>query len=403
MITKNTNTRIVKPKFTGFTLNLGFVGLNFDKPIFQHTNRKNQINNAHYYLSSLFKDINDPTFEHTINETTVWNNINNSFCLGHPVDRVITDILNSDVIETYQYDVLLFLKFFLAKLRYKQGRNTDGNRILYEIKQDYNKISAKTKQRLSVLVEARELIENPNKNSNENYLKKLHAIIDKIEHLCETSSDYTIYQKASAYGKGIGNLYSHDIELNSLDKNEIKSIVSDCSTLYSSNKKILANQEVVVISLNWFILLYELKDSILSKDDLSYFVKEGFSKSSHRKNSLFYIQTLIVLILIQSIESKANGIDIFVLIAVTGKLMWKFNISEHHEGVNQLLLFLKAFDSHIYKFTISAIRKPSKISYKGLNVNDDDVANIIRKVDHLWNIFELSNEHIYNVNIHNEM
>ena len=100
----------------------------------------------------------------------------------------------------------------------------------------------------------------------------------------------------------------------------------------------MCKQDVVNTSLQWYLGYWNVSKKF-DLQTLSRAVNNGFIQSKERKNSIFYIQSMISYGILCAFNNETIQAVKAILLGV--KLMHKEKIRLGHEGVKQLLLILQ--------------------------------------------------------------
>lgn len=297
--------------------------------------QQNQYNDIDIKINYLFgDDPNDFLFYDETMDQSMWKRLSNWFYRGIPIDDELCRILDSEEIKTYSGEVRMALYYYYSRLLYKRGQIESGRIALNKSLSLEKKVSQKSKEKLNALANGRLLIENNKFFRNAEQVRYAGFNITKIP---DASDSYIAYETASLYGKGMINLFSIKDEFSSNEKEDIKKIYKEQLRLYDNHKIVLARQDVVITSVEWYIGLWGIDSSIT--DTFESLVRKGFNQSKIRKNDIFHIQSLIAygIYLLQTGQVSCA----MIILTLCAMLMRSLRIFKGHEGIAQLLRFLR--------------------------------------------------------------
>lgn len=343
-------------------------------------------------LSLMFNNPESFSLEDYHEETKLWNTISNLFYRNSNILYSISKIIYSETNE-YSVDAIMLLRYFYARLLFKMDQNNKALTEFANIKKEYNKISNSSKERLDTLISVRSIIESKHITNVDNTLDKLQRCGEKINNLSFVDELYKDNEAASMYGRGLTNLFSIDYSFSTNQKKIIKNLLNQHKELINLHPNDLCNQNVVSISLSWLLNIWKI-DSITDNDLLHKDIINGFCQSFERKNSIFYVQSVITLALEKLISNQYD--EALFLIILSSRLTYRLNLSLSHEGIKQLLLFLRKKHPEYYAIFELSYRYSKKSRLLFLNK-----ANIQSVKSNVANALELVEE-FENVNFNNK-
>ena len=182
-------------------------------------------------------------------------------------------------------------------------------------------------------------------------LDQIRVSGETIINLRGTNRLYNANEYASITGKGLTNIFGllKEEDYSISVKKAIADVFDIHTELLKDNPLPLQKQDVVNTSLRWLTNLWGIRvrtDEIqLHKDAII-----GFQQSVKRKNSIFYIQSMIayaISLLLQNQEIQAT--KSFFLVVLLMKIE---NISMRHEGIRQLFHYVKSKFPNYYEITV---------------------------------------------------
>ena len=198
-------------------------------------------------------------------------------------------------------------------------------------------VSAATKLKLEALINSRSAIEKKIELPQET-LNAIWYAGEKISDLPQASDEYVANEPASMYGRGLTNLFSIKTDYSYQEKEDLSKIYLEHKSLLEKNPIKLCKQDVVNTSLQWYLGYWNVSKKF-DLQTLSRAVNNGFIQSKERKNSIFYIQSMISYGILCAFNNETIQAVKAILLGV--KLMHKEKIRLGHEGVKQLLLILQ--------------------------------------------------------------
>ncbi len=205
------------------------------------------------------------------------------------------------------------------------------------------------------------------------------------------------YELSSMYGRGLTNLFSLNIDFSSQEKEDILKIFSEHENLLNSHPVKLCKQDVVNTSLQWYLCYWGFTSGVECS-----VVRKGFFQSKQRKNSIFYIQSMISYGIFSAYVGQI--IKSIKLLLLSVKLMHKERVQLDHEGIKQLLLILK--EKHIALYTIFTLAYSSisdeqflsKVDLFKVDLGIQSFSNILSCVNECYAI-KFCSERIYKIDI----
>lgn len=270
-------------------------------------------------------------------EQEAWNRLSNLFYKGIPIDILLSNTIESEYFSKYNAEVKCAILYFYARLLFKRSKSRLAFETFQNIMAMLCGVSSSTRVKLETLINSRSAIERKIELPCET-LNAIRYAGDKIINLPNTSDEYISNELASMYGRGLTNLFSVSIEYSRQEKEDLSKIYLEHKSLLEKNPIKLCKQDVVNTSLQWYLGYWGINKEF-DLQSLSAAVLNGFVQSKKRKNSIFYIQSMIAYgILCALNEEKMQAVKILLL---SVKLMHKEKIRLGHEGIKQLLLILK--------------------------------------------------------------
>lgn len=270
-------------------------------------------------------------------ELEAWNKLSNLFYKGNPVERILKELIESEIFYNYNSEVRCAILYFYARLLFKCSKNMLAFQAFHNISELLNEVSAATKIKLEALINSRSSIEKKIELPQET-LNGIRYAGEKIIHLPQASDEYVANELASMYGRGLTNLFSVKMDYSSQEKEDLSKIYLEHKSLLEKNPIKLCKQDVVNTSLQWYLGYWNVSKEF-DLQTLSIAVNNGFIQSKKRKNSIFYIQSMISYGILCAFNNETVQAVKAILLGV--KLMHKEKIRLGHEGVKQLLLILQ--------------------------------------------------------------
>jgi len=329
-----------------------------------------------FFLHKLFQECSSNDFLDGRNEQIAWQEISAYFVANSiNAKQLLVATINSNTIKNYSKDVPLVLEFFLAKLLLKQGDRTAANTHFSHIK-ELIKITGgldlSIRNRLSLIIESRELAENINVN-NTYGLALVRKSLDKFAEI-EAEDKYRAYEIVSILGKSITNIAKNPHLLRPSVLSDIQSIITEND--YYIELYDLTRHRITNTALKWFTTLHT---QILQKgndgETLRQLAVQGFLYSKQQKNTIFYIQSGLVGAVAYSYNKKT--ISAYTLAALCGYLMRKNKLGEAHEGINTSLSLILLSNPKLYSICIQYKNSPENYrQLTGLNFKLSDLNQI---------------------------
>lgn len=292
-------------------------------------------------------DTDDFLFSEESLEQEAWNKLSNLFYKGIPVDIFLQGIIESNLFQTYNAEVRCAILYFFARLLFKRSKNKMAFEAFQSISKMLRAVSSNTRVKLETLIDSRSAIEQKIKLPDKTLIAIRYAG-DKISNLPNASDEYISYELASLYGRGLTNIFSiNNINYSRQEKENLSKIYYEHKYLLEKYPIKLCKQDVVNTSLQWYLGYWGV-DKEFDLQSLKIAVDTGFAQSKERKNSIFYIQSMIAFGIFCALnEERVRAAKVLLLSA---KLMRKEKVLLSHEGVNQLLLILK--EKYILLYTV---------------------------------------------------
>ncbi|MGN0569243.1 MAG: hypothetical protein ACI4N4_01910 [Candidatus Fimenecus sp.] len=313
-----------------------------DEIIFSELNSQS----VQLYIDLLFGDPFHFSLEDCTQEIKIWNNISNQFYNGFLVDTILSEVISLDVFSKYSYDTQIIIRYYLAKFLFKRGKKRSAYDQFSLIEKSKQHLSNDVASRVSTLLNARNIVESDMNNLQ----LKLDGIMrcgDSITNIPNVNNIYIASECSSVIGKGLINVFSQ-LEKQNYSvciKSSIKEIYKMHSYLLKTYPVPLQKQDIVNTSVGWLIDLWEFGNKI-DIEKLQNNIFTGFEQATKRRNSIFHIQSLIsysLLLLITNSKKKASLIIFLVVL-----LMKEKKLKPTHEGINQLLYYMKLSYSNFF-------------------------------------------------------
>ena len=270
-------------------------------------------------------------------ELEAWNKLSNLFYKGNPVERILGELIESEGFCNYNAEVRCAILYFYARLLFKCSKNMTAFRCFHNISGLLGGVSAATKLKLEALINSRSAIEKKIELPQET-LNAIWYAGEKISDLPQASDEYVANEPASMYGRGLTNLFSIKTDYSYQEKEDLSKIYLEHKSLLEKNPIKLCKQDVVNTSLQWYLGYWNVSKKF-DLQTLSRAVNNGFIQSKEKKNSIFYIQSMISYGILCAFNNETIQAVKAILLGV--KLMHKEKIRLGHEGVKQLLLILQ--------------------------------------------------------------
>ena len=189
---------------------------------------------------------------------------------------------------------------------------------------------------MSALAEIRKLTNNA--VSSAEHVSRFEFALGSLKDLRYCSDGYKAYETASAIGVEVTNALAKGPASSGPAIAGLEKLTVEHSEMIEQFPEQLGNQQVVAISLRWFMELSKLAGKPASDRNtrvLFGIAVDGLQEARIRKNSLFHIQCVMVI----SICAMCEGHEdlFFSLGFIVAKLKNAFGIKETQEGVWQLI------------------------------------------------------------------
>ena len=342
----------------------------------------------------IFEQPNIFSLENPDVEVETWNKISDLFYKGIAIDSVLEKIIYSNVSINYSNDAIIALRYFYARLLFKRGLTEKAFNEFYEVKNLFRKVSKVVVERMDALINVRSIAEDKKLNSSYNTIDKLKYAADKLINLSSVNDVYKAYEISSMYGRGLINIFSDSLDFSQSEKESICDLLRQHSAFLEKYPKKLCRQEIVNIAIRWLVNIWQLDSSIdyeLFMEDIS----SGFRQSEIRKNSIFHIQSLIAYAILKLIVNETgNATTILLLVA---HLMKKERLSLEHEGISQLLLYIKENYNKYYAvlgncYLYLNVSETKIIDSCGHYIDKNVIRNSLEKENRIFNLNYLNND-----------
>ena len=352
------------------------------------------------FIEAIFGDTEEFLFSEEKLEQEAWNKLSNMFYRGTPVDFLLNKIIKEDNFQTYSAEIRCAIEYFYARLSFKRNNNRTAFKAFQDVSGLLCDASKETQRKLSALMGSRRAIESGIVSPDET-LKTIRYAGDSLIKLSCISDTYLAYELASMYGRGLTNLFSFNIDFTRQAKEDILKIYHEHKRLLDRNPQKLRKQDVVNTSLQWYIGFWGINNDF-DMHSLSIAVNNGFRQSRIRKNSIFYIQSLIAYAVLSILNNEnVNAIKALLL---SVRLAHKEKIQLDHEGIRQLLLFLKVKSPVFYAiFILSYMMQTeqefcNKASLYSVDLGCQTWEAVLNQVNTIYTNW-FKGKTIYNVNI----
>ncbi len=351
-------------------------------------------------IESVIGDAEDFLFSEEKLEQEAWNKLSNLFYKGMPVDILLYNIIESDLITKYSTEVQCAIMYFYARLLFKRNMKIFAFKTFQKISSMLYAVSTGTRIKLEALINSRSAIERKVEIPNET-LKAIRYAGDKIINLSSISEDYRAYELASMYGRGLTNFFAVNVDYSCQERAEILNIFNEHKQLLKKNPVKLQKQDVVNTSLQWYIGFWGINKQF-DFQSLNDAIYNGFYQSKNRKNSIFYIQCILSYSILCILNNDKIQAVRFLLLSV--KLMLKEKVQLNHEGISQLLFVLKEKCISLYAVVELAYATQmgtmftNKASIFDVNLGKLSWKGILDQIDELYMI-QFDSRKIYNVNV----
>lgn len=302
------------------------------------------------FVDIIFESPYDFSLHDPNTENDIWDKISNLFYKGHPIDSIIYRGINNNQINDYSIDTQLLLRYFLARLYFKRGKSDKALQQFAHIRKSERLISKNVWERIAVLMDSRILIENPVYRPNESLDKILHTE-DQLSQLRTVNNEYKANELASILGTGLSNLFKEKRDLTIIECKKIREIYETHGKLLTYYPERLRKQDVVNTAIGWLINVWHINTPI-DLDLLITDIRQGFKQANQRKNSIFHTQSLLAFSIYELLLDKYfNGL---VVLFIVINLMKREKLEISHEGITQLLVYLKnLFPNYYWMFNLT--------------------------------------------------
>lgn len=353
-----------------------------------YENINSNLSSGKEWVENIFENTEDFLFSEENMDAKAWDYLSDCFYNGIPVDNFLHYIIKSDYFREYNAEVKSAIFYYYARLLFKRGQNNVAFKMFDEIKSMYRNVSALSKEKLQALVTSRSVIERKIENPKET-LKVIAYAGEKVVNLTNLSEEYIANELASLYGRGLTNLFSINTDFNYEEKIELTKIYNEHKLLLESNPVKLRKQDVVNTSLRWYIG-FRCVNKEYDTQGLLDAVKCGFAQSKLRKNKIFYIQSVLsYAIVLALLNEKSKSVKLLLL---SVQFMHEEKIFLFHEGIKQLMLFLKNEFIFLYAIVKLAFNTQcekefiQKVSLYRMDLNSCSFERIILDIKDIYNI-----------------
>ena len=273
-------------------------------------------------------------------EQNAWKALSNTYCGGIKIDTIIQSGLDLGLFDRYGAQIEVMMRHFASKFNLKRGKveksNNDLGRLTRALESNRSKIDGTCILRMSALAEIRKLTNNAVPSAE--HVSRFEFALGSLKDLRYCSDGYKAYETASAIGAEVTNALAKGPASNGPAIAGLEKLTVEHSEMIEQFPEQLGNQQVVAISLRWFMELSKLAGKPASDRNtrvLFGIAVDGLQEARIRKNSLFHIQCVMVI----SICAMCEGHEdlFFSLGFIVAKLKNAFGIKETQEGVWQLI------------------------------------------------------------------
>lgn len=272
-------------------------------------------------------------------ESFIWHKLSNIFYRDKRIgDGFFSYLITDSKRLGFEDKVLSLIHYYYSRILYKQGDKYNANQNTIIATKYANQSKDDFQERMLVLLNARLIIESDQIASNSKY-HMLNNLTDKLLSY-KLNDIYYVSEKSSLLGRLAEISYS-EIKTKNMEITDcLSSIVAEHADLLSLNTFSSHKQSLVAIFLRIMGLLWDDKITINKKiQELYLCLSIGECECVKQKNSIFYMQMLLLKSIILLLEKKKElswSMICFVCI-----LLKSNNISLNHEGVKQYYDYLK--------------------------------------------------------------
>jgi hypothetical protein len=289
-------------------------------------------------------------------EKYFWDWISNLFYKGNRIDFAVRKFveLNDDINDK------VILYYYLSILSYKIGDINNGNKLNYLSYKLITSSSPEIKHRFKNLLKIRFEIENFGQRdylSVENILTYSNC----IKSFTSCSDEYIVLKLGSMFGRTL-TLFFNNFKLHKDSSVALENLIHEHALLIEQNPVLLKKQDVANTLLEILILLWKPILDIDKAFLLSPLIAKGYRQALTRRNSIFYVQmfiskTIYLLLIKEYLQSYFNCLIISTMFV-------KLGLKLSHEGINQLLIYLKQHFNKYYNLIIvfGSLTESEKIS-----------------------------------------
>lgn len=269
-------------------------------------------------------------------EQYAWNTVSNLFFR----DRGILQHLNSVIYAPVNYGLTVedvpFVQYFVARLLLKKGNTNSANRFLSSAIQSSKHIGSVPKKRLEALVTARRIAEEKLGGPWQTRFERFQRARDGLESLNDARDSYKYLEVASFVGWECMKLFLSYPALPPTAKRKIIMLSDDHKEMLGKLEYNRPNQEVVSTALQMMSYLWSSAPQPIILDSI---IKKAFRQAKVRRNSIFFIQTMLVRAIKCWQEKDLK--QAWPLFLTVGELVKSSRLSLSHEGITQLSLFVR--------------------------------------------------------------
>lgn len=262
-------------------------------------------------------------------ERYAWDILSGLFFQGIPVDSAMRHILDgSNDLDICDRAVS---EYIYSRLLLKRGDKWKGFPALNTASALAQKASNDINKRISSVCRMRDSIEQPIKSQEERKADFLEAVCAVEKNCCGM---YCIYELASATAQEAMTWFEKPLLLSD-NIDYARSLSIRHNDLVNSGGGALGRQ---IVSGNSINVLYALWSKDWSSTEC--LVLDGFSFSRRDRNSIYFVQMLLAKGVLAARKSFIAGAATFILAA---RLMRQGGLTRNHEGIRQLIVFLRSF------------------------------------------------------------
>jgi hypothetical protein len=282
-------------------------------------------------LSAFLVDLDDPD-----RERLAWDGLSDLFFARVDVERQLhAAVAGSSTM--IRRDDKPFVEYFLGRIFLKKGDERRANQFLASAVSSASGSSAYGQSRLRALVNARLLASEATTGPWKVRFRRLDEARQTLEGLHRVPDAYIGAELASLIGWECQGLFSIAPELPPPAIEELQRLVSVHESLLVKDPRGLPKQAVVSTAMAILTVLWRFALAEDTAEILRALARRGRSQARARRNSIFFVQMVLVDAIASLVEAAPNGLS---LLLFAGNLMRAHRLTILHEGVSQLVVFL---------------------------------------------------------------